>query len=41
VPAGSKQSITVPAGVTSFTIQAVDQAGNLGPALTVSASGGR
>ena len=40
VPAGSPQSITVPAGVTSFTIQAVDQAGNLGPALTVSKSGG-
>ena len=39
-PARSQQSITVPAGVTSFTIQAVDQAGNLGPALTVSKSGG-
>ncbi|TMA50424.1 MAG: VCBS repeat-containing protein [Deltaproteobacteria bacterium] len=39
-PAGSQQSITVPAGVTSVTIQAVDQAGNLGPALTVSKSGG-
>src|SRR5207253_6037106 len=40
VPAGSPQPITVPAGVTSFTIQAVDQAGNLGPAPTVSKSGG-
>ena len=40
VPAGSPQSITVPAGVTSFTIQAVDRAGNLGPALTVSRTGG-
>ena len=39
-PAGSQQSITVPAGVTSVTIQAVDQAGNLGPALTVTRSGG-
>src|SRR5439155_582037 len=39
VPAGSPQSITVPAGVTSFTIQAVDRAGNLGPALTVSRTG--
>ena len=39
-PARSKQSITVPAGVTSFTIQAVDRAGNLGPALTVSRTGG-
>src|SRR5262249_10581667 len=37
--AGSQQSITVPAGVTSGTIQAVDPAGNLGPALTVKSGG--
>ena len=34
-PAGTTQSIAVPAGTTSFTVQATDAAGNLGRPRTV------
>ena len=33
--AGTTQTLTVPAGTTSFTVQAVDAAGNLGRPRTV------
>jgi hypothetical protein len=34
-PAGTRQVITVPATATAVRIQAVDHAGNLGPALVL------
>jgi hypothetical protein len=35
VPAGARQSVTIPATATVVRIQAVDRAGNLGPLLVL------
>jgi hypothetical protein len=35
VPAGARQSVTIPATATVVRIQAVDHAGNLGPLLVL------
>jgi hypothetical protein len=40
-PAGTRQTLTIPNGTRTVTVQAVDRAGNLGPALVLTHAASR